>query len=195
MTDETAATGFTYSVPVPPPPVGLPEELAPYRLLSSDEAARSIGFPVATLRTWRSRRPGFGPQGTVVGGSVRYRWHDLNEWIRRHAEGLVETGAEFPKPTSALPAELTAYRLLSMQEAALLLGFPVATLRTWRSRRPGFGPAAVVVGGSVRYRLVDLDAWITKHVEGPEGEAPAAVTSGEEEVSQRGRAKRGGESG
>jgi predicted DNA-binding transcriptional regulator AlpA len=84
---------------------------------------------------------------------------------------------------AALPDGLAAYRLLTSDEAALLLGVPVATLRTWRSRRRGYGPRAVQVGGSIRYRLADLLAWIDEHTENPDGDAPEGI-----EASKRGKA-------
>jgi hypothetical protein len=87
-----------------------------------------------------------------------------------------------PAP-AGLPEELAAYRLLTSDEAALLLAVPVATLRTWRSRRRGYGPRAVQVGGSIRYRLADLLAWIDDHSETPEGHVPEGI-----EESQRGKA-------
>jgi hypothetical protein len=81
-----------------------------------------------------------------------------------------------------LPEDLATYRLLTSDEAALVLCVPVATLRTWRSRRRGYGPRAVQVGGSIRYRLVDLLTWIEEHTETPRGELPDGVES-----SQRGK--------
>lgn len=78
---------------------------------------------------------------------------------------------------------LAGYRLLTSDEAALVLCLPVATLRTWRSRRRGYGPPAVQVGGSIRYRLADLLAWIDQHTESPDGDLLDGV-----EPSQRGRA-------
>ena len=83
----------------------------------------------------------------------------------------------------ALPEGLAAYRLLTSDEAALLLGVPVATLRTWRSRRRGYGPRAVQLGGSIRYRLADLLTWIDEHTETPDGCVPEGV-----EASRRGKA-------
>ena len=43
---------------------GLPEGFAACRLLTSVEAAQLLGVPVATLRTWRSRRRGYGPRSS-----------------------------------------------------------------------------------------------------------------------------------
>jgi len=88
----------------------------------------------------------------------------------------------FSRTPAALPEGLAAYRLLTSDEAALLLGVPVATLRTWRSRRRGYGPRAVQVGGSIRYRLADLLAWIEEHTETPDGRVPEGV-----EQSRRGK--------
>jgi len=44
------------------------------------------------------------------------------------------------------------------------------TLYTWRTRRVGFGPRAVKMGGCLRYRRADLDTWIVEHLEPAEGE-------------------------
>jgi hypothetical protein len=45
-----------------------------------------------------------------------------------------------------------------------------ALLYTWRTRQVGFGPRAVNMGGCLRYRRADLDAWIVEHLEPAEGE-------------------------
>ena len=55
--------------------------------------------------------------------------------------------------------------ILTIDQAAAYLSIPKATLYTWRTRRPGFGPRAVKFGGCLRYRRVDLDAWVAEHVE------------------------------
>lgn len=60
--------------------------------------------------------------------------------------------------------------ILTIDEAARYLAVPKATLYTWRTRRVGFGPRAVKMGGCLRYRRVDLDAWIVEHLESSEGE-------------------------
>jgi excisionase family DNA binding protein len=55
--------------------------------------------------------------------------------------------------------------ILTIDQAAAYLAIPKATLYTWRTRRAGFGPRAVKLGGCLRYRRSDLDAWVADHVE------------------------------
>ena len=55
--------------------------------------------------------------------------------------------------------------ILTIDQAAAHLAIPKATLYTWRTRRSGFGPRAVKIGGCLRYRRSDLDAWVAEHVE------------------------------
>ncbi len=55
--------------------------------------------------------------------------------------------------------------ILTIDQAAAYLSIPKATLYTWRTRRAGFGPRAVKLGGCLRYRRVDLDSWVAEHVE------------------------------
>jgi excisionase family DNA binding protein len=71
--------------------------------------------------------------------------------------------------------------MLTIDEAAAYLAIPKSTLYTWRTRRAGFGPRAVKLGGCLRYRRVDLDAWIVDHLEDIEAE-------GDVDASQRGKA-------
>ena len=59
--------------------------------------------------------------------------------------------------------------ILTIDEAAAYLAIPKATLYTWRTRRVGFGPRAVKMGGCLRYRRSDLDAWVVGHLESTEG--------------------------
>ena len=42
--------------------------------------------------------------------------------------------------------------ILTIDQAAAYLAIPKATLYTWRTRRVGFGPRAVKIGGCLRYR-------------------------------------------
>jgi len=55
--------------------------------------------------------------------------------------------------------------ILTVDQAATYLAIPKATLYTWRTRRVGFGPRAVKIGGCLRYRRVDLDSWVAEHLE------------------------------
>lgn len=55
--------------------------------------------------------------------------------------------------------------ILTIDQAAAYLSIPKSTLYTWRTRRPGFGPRAVKLGGCLRYRRADLDAWVAEHLE------------------------------
>lgn len=55
--------------------------------------------------------------------------------------------------------------LMTIDQAAEYLAVPKSTLYTWRTRRPGFGPRAIKLGGTIRYRRSDLDAWIEAHAE------------------------------
>ena len=55
--------------------------------------------------------------------------------------------------------------IFTIDQAAEYLTIPKATLYTWRTRRVGFGPRAVKLGGCLRYRRSDLDAWVADHVE------------------------------
>jgi excisionase family DNA binding protein len=73
--------------------------------------------------------------------------------------------------------------ILTIDQAAAYLSIPKATLYTWRTRRAGFGPRAVKLGGCLRYRRSDLDAWVAEHVETfdgisakPEHRAPDGVS-------------------
>jgi predicted DNA-binding transcriptional regulator AlpA len=55
--------------------------------------------------------------------------------------------------------------ILTIDQAAAYLSIPKSTLYTWRTRRAGFWPRAVKLGGCLRYRRSDLDAWVADHVE------------------------------
>ncbi|NIA26334.1 MAG: helix-turn-helix domain-containing protein [Gammaproteobacteria bacterium] len=48
-------------------------------LLSVQELANYLEVPIGTLYAWRYR--GEGPPGFRAGKHLRYRWHDIEEWI------------------------------------------------------------------------------------------------------------------
>ena len=72
--------------------------------------------------------------------------------------------------------------ILTIDQAAAYLAIPKATLYTWRTwrtrrtRRGGFGPRAVKMGGCLRFRRSDLDAWVVDHLEDLD-EAPVVTES------------------
>ncbi|WP_248581558.1 helix-turn-helix domain-containing protein [Nocardioides sp. InS609-2] len=63
------------------------------------------------------------------------------------------------------PSLLVSDPLMTIDDAAAYLAIPKSTLYTWRTRRAGFGPKAVKVGGSLRYRRSALNAWIEANSE------------------------------
>ena len=56
-------------------------------------------------------------------------------------------------------AQQTHSAMLTDGEVAARLGVKVDTVRKWRLR--GMGPPAIKVGGAVRYRLGDLELWLS----------------------------------
>jgi excisionase family DNA binding protein len=109
---------------------------------------------------------------------TRLRDHDLTN----HDKG---PAMDTTHPSNNHQSEET--RLLTTDEAAQYLAIPKATLYTWRTRRTGFGPRAVKIGGCLRFRRSDLDSWIEAHVEQPDSALNAATTGAPEE-SLRGKA-------
>jgi excisionase family DNA binding protein len=87
-----------------------------------------------------------------------------------------------------------ATSMMTIAEAAAYLTIPKATLYTWRTRRAGFGPRAVKVGHSLRYRRCDLDLWIAQHLEGvdtaPSREGALNTAAGQGAEPEAGPARR-----
>jgi len=77
--------------------------------------------------------------------------------------------------------------LLTIDQAAEYLAISKATIYTWRTRRAGFGPRAVKIGGNLRYRRSDLDQWIAAHVETPDSDPNLDTEAEAEQESQRGK--------
>jgi len=75
--------------------------------------------------------------------------------------------------------------LLTIDQAAEYLAIPKSTIYTWRTRRAGFGPRAVKIGGNLRYRRSDLDQWIAAHIETPD--LDQNLDNEAEQESQRGK--------
>lgn len=81
------------------------------------------------------------------------------------------------------PETIRPMPLLTHTEAAAVLGISPATLYTWRSRKPELAPKAIRVGAALRYRLSDLEAWLTTREESGDPERDREYFE-----SQRGRA-------
>lgn len=62
-----------------------------------------------------------------------------------------------------MPAPITTTTLLTTAQATELLGLAPGTLATWRWRKTVRLPF-IRVGGSVRYRLADIEAFLAKNV-------------------------------
>ena len=86
-------------------------------LLTIDEAANYLAIPKATLYTWRTRRAGFGPRAIKMGGCLRFRRSDLDDWIVAHREATVAS----PSPDQAAllqPAGHAAFDAESQPDSA-----------------------------------------------------------------------------
>ncbi len=52
--------------------------------------------------------------------------------------------------------------LISEREAAVRLGISLSTIRRWRRRKTG--PPHIRIGGILRYRIADVDNFVTAHL-------------------------------
>ncbi len=70
--------------------------------------------------------------------------------------------------TNLIKPRADRYRLLDIQELALLLGRSPETIRKDLRRRPDAVPPRLQLPGTrlLRWRLVDVTSWLAKHVEG-----------------------------
>lgn len=53
-------------------------------VLDQGQVSAWLGVPVATLADWRHRR--IGPPSCRIGRHVRYRLHDLEEWLDQQVQ-------------------------------------------------------------------------------------------------------------
>ncbi len=60
------------------------------KLLSIEDLAEYLGIPKRTLYAWRYR--GEGPIGYRLGGCIRFRPTDVEEWLSNHREGESPNG-------------------------------------------------------------------------------------------------------
>ncbi len=59
----------------------------------------------------------------------------------------------------------TADDILTTAEVAAITRIAPGTLRAWRHYQRGEGPRSFTLGGSVRYRRSDVDAWLAAQYE------------------------------
>ena len=57
----------------------------------------------------------------------------------------------------------TVEPLMTMSDLSAMLGVPIGTLYAWRSR--GEGPRGYHVGRHVRFRRVEVEAWLAAHAD------------------------------
>ena len=56
-------------------------------LMTINELSTLLGVAVKTLRNWRCL--GQGPRAVIIGGRVRYRPQEVDEWIAQQVESHV----------------------------------------------------------------------------------------------------------
>lgn len=86
----------------------------------------------------------------------------------RIAAQRVATAPDVPawEPGGISPAESATAPydpLLTIEQVSDWLGVPKGTLYQWRSRNQG--PRAIKVGGGLRYRRADVDAYLDLHTD------------------------------
>lgn len=67
-----------------------------WELLTPNEAARMLRVSIGTLAAWRYRYPPMWLPWVRVGTRVRYRKHDLQSFLRRHASDLLRDQRKTP---------------------------------------------------------------------------------------------------
>ena len=73
--------------------------------------------------------------------------------------------------------EVSMIELINTDTVAKLLGLSSPTLRLWRTL--GKGPQYVKLGGAVRYRISDLEAWLDSNtIEPSENKKVHTATAG-----------------
>jgi hypothetical protein len=72
--------------------------------LNTGDASGYLGVPKATLLTWRTRRPGYGPRAVRAGGRLKYRLSELNRWLAAHEESFTDEQVEAAQAIEAKPA-------------------------------------------------------------------------------------------
>ena len=88
-----------------------------------------------------------------------------------------------PEPDNTVPITRGILNLFNEKETAEMLGLASQTLSTWRSsssrrKRRKVGLPFILVGGAVRYRLRDIEAFLDSRTIGSDGVTPPGVQRG-----------------
>ena len=67
-------------------------------LVTLEDLAEYLGIPKRTIYAWRYR--GIGPVGLKLGGHVRYRKSDVEEWLNEQRDEREFTGTACPARSS-----------------------------------------------------------------------------------------------
>lgn len=58
----------------------------PPPLLTIEQLAAYLQMQESTLRRWRASKPRKGPRAVLIGTQVRYRWEDVDNWLKDQRE-------------------------------------------------------------------------------------------------------------
>lgn len=90
---------------------------------------------------------------------------------RRHDLRCERQKVEKVSHSATREASFVAEGFISPEALAELLGIPIRTIYSWRSR--GLGPPPYRIGKHVRFRLEDVDRWLETRADRPKD--PAAT--------------------
>ena len=100
-------------------------------------------------------------------GSTMARPTAARKQARIAAERASSAHDELARDPSAIPHTTSATALydplLTIEQVSEWLGVPKGTLYQWRSRKQG--PRAIKVGGGLRYRRNEIDAYLDRHTD------------------------------
>jgi hypothetical protein len=99
-------------------------------------------------------------------GSLRFRPRQpclrVNSGVPEHSSGrhaVIHPAGNVDNPNRSPEKQIVA--LLTEGQSAQRLGVSLSTLRRWRKN--GVGPKFFLLGGILRYRIVDLDEFVARH--------------------------------
>lgn len=59
--------------------------MADVQFMGIEQLAAELGVPVRTIYSWRSAK-GYGPKSYRIGKHVKFKRHDVEEWIEEQAD-------------------------------------------------------------------------------------------------------------